>query len=194
MRRRWLVVSAVALVFALCSVAIGTSAARRAAPTARASADECASLGQAANFVGFSNRAFDASPGGGENITGRIAAAGNVTIGDGVHVAPAAGEPSPTVIAGGDFTAGHAGGGGGSINGGVRYGGTAAVAPNFTINGASEHGPPPFSFADEFDSLKLLSASWADLHQTAGASVVLNQYSHALELTGTGAGPQRVHG
>jgi choice-of-anchor A domain-containing protein len=110
-----------------------------------------------------------------------------VTIAGGVYIHPAVGDSTPTVISGGNFTAGLSGTGG-TLNGGVRYGGNLDVAPNFTISGGAAHGEPPFSFADEFDSLKLLSASWADLDQTAGATVVVNQYSHALELTGTGAG------
>ena len=107
---------------------------------------------------------------------------------DGVFVGPAAGDATPTVIAGGNFTAGRTTGNGGTLNGGVRYGGTIDVAPNFTVNGTRQHAAPPFSFGDEFQSLELLSASLADLNQTPGATVALNQYSRALELTGTGSG------
>jgi hypothetical protein len=79
-------------------------------------------------------------------------------------------------------------GAGGTVNGGVTYGGTADVAPNFTVSGGLTHAAPPFSFDSEFVHLGELSASLADLTQTAGASVSLNPYSNALELTGTDSG------
>jgi choice-of-anchor A domain-containing protein len=156
-----------------------------AAPAAAAS--DCASLGQAANFAVLSNGAFNESESSGSSINGRIAAAGDVTL-DGVSVNPAAGDSAPTILAGGDFTAGRATGSGGTVNGGVQYGGTSNVAPNFTVNGGLTHAAPPFSFDTEFVSLKELSASLADLAQTPGATVSLNPYSNALELTGTGTG------
>ena len=40
-------------------------------PASAASASECASLGQAAHFAAFSHGDFNASPPGGESITGR---------------------------------------------------------------------------------------------------------------------------
>ena len=154
-------------------------------PASAASASDCASLGQAANFVAFSDGDFNASPPGGENITGRIAAARDVTLGGGVHVSGAVGDASPTVVAGGNFTAGKSGTGG-SVDGGVRYGGTADVASNFTINGGLVHGDPPFAFSDEFASLRTLSASLADLNQTTGASVTLAYGALTLKGTDTG--------
>ena len=160
-------------------------------PAHGAAQTDCASLGQAAGFVAFSHQDFNASPPGGENITGRVAAAHDVTIdgpgSGGVYVSGATGDPSPTVIAGHDLSLGQSGVGGG-LNGGAQYGNTITVAPNFFLNGGQTHASPPFSFDDEFTSLRALSASLADLDQTPGATVSLNQYSHALELTGTDAG------
>ena len=160
-------------------------------PASAASASDCASLGQAANFVAFSNGDFNASPPGGENITGRIAAARRCD----------AGRPRerrrvrergnrrrlPNRGGRGQLHRRHEHGAGGSVNGGVRYGGTSSVASNFYINGGTQHGDPPFSFSDEFASLRTLSASLADLDQTGGASVHANP-NGALELTGTDTG------
>ena len=120
------------------AVAVGLAIGR--APRAAAASD-CASLGEAANFAVFSDGAFNASQSSGTSITGRIAAAGDVTL-DGVFVGPAAGDSTPTVVAGGNFTAGRTTGNGGTLNGGVRYGGTIDVAPNFTVNGTREHAAP----------------------------------------------------
>lgn len=145
----------------------------------------CASFGQAANFAVFSDGAFNASESSGTSISGRIAAAGDVTL-DGVSVGPAAGDASPTIVAGGNFTAGRTTGAGGTVNGGVTYGGTSDVAQNFTVNGGLTRAAPPFSFDTEFTSIKTLSASLADLPQSSGASVAL-AYG-ALTLTGTGSG------
>ncbi|HEY1716270.1 MAG TPA: collagen-binding domain-containing protein [Solirubrobacteraceae bacterium] len=157
-------------------------------PASAATRNDCASLGQAAGFVAFSNGDFNASPPGGENITGRIAAADDLTIGGagsgGVFVSPAPGDPSPTVIAGHDLSLGQSRAGG-TLNGGARYGHTITVAPNFVVNGGQQQASPGFSFDDEFESLRTLSASLADLDQSAGATVSLNPYSRALELTGT---------
>jgi choice-of-anchor A domain-containing protein len=169
-------------------VAAGAGAgAVRAIPAPRA--DTCASLGAAAGFAAFSNGDFNASPPGGENITGRIAAAGDVTLAGpgsaGVFVSGAPGDATPTVLAGRNFSAG-ASRAGGSVSGGVHYGGTSNVTPGFTINGGLQQAPPPFSFADEFVSLRTLSASLADLGQTSGASVHVS--SGQLQLTGTGTG------
>ena len=136
-----------------------------AAPAAAAS--DCASPGQAANFAVLSNGAFNESESSGSSINGRIAAAGDVTL-DGVSVNPAAGDSAPTILAGGNFTAGRTTGSGGTVNGGAQYGGTSNVAPNFTVNGGLTHAAPPFSFDTEFVSLKGLSASLADLVQTPG--------------------------
>ena len=175
----------VALIAVASATAIAVATPVHAAPARGAS--DCASLGQAANFAVFSNGAFNASEPSGTSDTGRIAAAGDVTL-DGVSINPAAGDATPTIVAGGNFTAGRTTGSGGTVNGGVSYGGTSDVAPNFTVNGGLTHAAPPFSFDTEFTSLKLLSASLGDLAQTPGATVSLNQYSHALELTGTGTG------
>ena len=170
-----------AVVFLGCSAAIGTSVARRSKPAAG-----CASLGNAASFVAFSHGAFNSSESAGTSITGRIAAAGDVTL-DGLSVNPAAGDSAPTVIAGGDFVAGNTGHGG-TLNGGVRYAGSIDVAPNFTVNGEQQHAPPPFSFESDFAALNELSSAWAKIAQTSGATVTLDPNSHALQLTGTDSG------
>lgn len=146
---------------------------------------DCASLGQAADFAVFSDGDFTSISG--TTISGRIAAAGNVTL-DGINAGPAAGESGPEIIAGGNFTAGRSTGAGGTVNGGVTYGGAADVAPNFTVSGGLTHAAPPFSFDSEFVNLRELSASLAGQSQSAGASVSLNPYSAALELTGTSEG------
>jgi choice-of-anchor A domain-containing protein len=181
-RRIRLVSGLAAILVAAGAAAAASSSARPAATVAHDAA--CASLGDAANFAVFSDGAFDASDSSGTTITGRIGAAGDVTL-DGVTVGPASGDTGPTVIAGGNFTAGQAGRGG-TVNGGVRYGGSASVAANFVVNGGLVHASPPFSFSDSFETLKELSSSWGQLGQTAGATVTL-AYG-ALTLTGTGAG------
>ena len=169
------------LAIAACA-AIGV-AGLRADPSAGQSG--CASFGQAANFAVFSHGAFNASESSGTSISGRIAAAGDVTL-DGVSVGPAASDASPTIVAGGNFTAGQTTHSGGTVNGGVTYGGTSNVAANFTVNGGLANAAPPFSFATEFTSLKTLSASIAGLTQSPGATVSL-AYG-ALTLTGTATG------
>lgn len=164
------------------SAAIGV-AGLRAGPSSGAS--DCASLGQAANFAVFSDGAFNSSETSGTSVTGRIAAAGDVTL-DGDTINPAAGDTAPTIIAGGNFTAGETTGSGGTVNGGVTYGGTSSVGSDFVINGGLTHAQPPFSFDTEFQSLKELSASVGDLPQSPGATVSL-AYG-ALTLTGTASG------
>jgi choice-of-anchor A domain-containing protein len=172
---------------ALCAVLALTPTAATPRPVARAAQTECASLGQAASYAVFSNGAFNSSQPSGTSINGRIAAAGNVTL-DGVSVNPAAGDPAPTVVAGGDFTAGRTTGNGGSVNGGIRVQGTTDIAPSFFVSGAQEHGPPGFSFGDEFTALRSLSSQLGGLRQTAGASVQLDPNSRALNLNGTDTG------
>jgi choice-of-anchor A domain-containing protein len=151
--------------------------------TPAAASSGCASLGAAADFGVFSNGAFNSS---GTSINGRIAAAGDVAL-DAISVNPAAGDATPTIVAGGNFTGGQTGAGG-TVNGGVEYGGTSNVAQNFTVNGGLVQAQPPFSFATQFVSLKNLSTSLGDLPQSGGASVSLNPYSRALELTGAAPG------
>ena len=185
MRRARLISGLAAIVFVGSVAVIATSLARR--QTAHAVRDGCATLGNPANFVAFSEGAFNSSEASGTSITGRIAAAGDVTL-DGISVGPAAGDSTPTVIAGSDFTAGRTTGHGGMLNGGVRYGASIDVAPNFTVNGERTHSPPPFSFVSEFDALRDLSQSWAKLGQTSGATVTLDPNSKALQLTGKGSG------
>ena len=160
-------------------------AVRLGGTSTAAGASDCASLGQAANFAVFSEGDFNASESSGTSVTGRIAAGGDVTL-DGVSINPAAGDSTPTIVAAGNFTGGRTTGAGGTVNGGVTYGGTANVAQNFTVNGGLTNAAPPFSFDTEFTSLKTLSASLGDLAQTPGASVSL-AYG-ALTLTGTGSG------
>jgi choice-of-anchor A domain-containing protein len=166
-------------------VCAGVGIIRLGGAPAAAGASACATLGQAANFAVFSDGDFNASESSGTSVTGRIAAAGNVTL-DGVSINPAAGDSSPTIIAGGNFTAGMTTHAGGTVNGGVQYGGTSSVAPNFTINGGLTHAAPTFSFDTEFTSLKTLSASLSGLPQSPGATVSL-AYG-ALTLTGTATG------
>lgn len=146
---------------------------------------DCGNLGQAANFAVFSDGDFTSISG--TSISGRIAAAGGVTL-DGVNAHPAPGEASPEITAGGNFTAGRSTGAGGTVSGGATYGGTADVAPNFTVSGGLTQAAPPFSFDSEFVHLRELSASLAGQGQTTGASVSLNPYSAALQLTGTASG------
>ncbi len=107
---------------------------------------------------------------------------------DGVSVGPIQGQPSPEVVAGRNFTAGQTTHAGGSVIGGVTYGGATSVASNFTVSGELTHMAAPFSFDSKFVDLKELSASLAGLTQTAGASVTLNPYSATLQLTGTASG------
>jgi choice-of-anchor A domain-containing protein len=160
-------------------------------PGPAAGATTCASLGQAAHFVAFSHGDFNASPPGGENITGRIAAPGDVTLGGpgsgGVFVSGAAGDAAPTVIAGHDLTVGQSRAGG-TLSGGATYGNGLSVAPNFFVTPPATHLAAPFSFDDEFTSLRTLSASLADEPQSGGATVSLNPSSRALALTGTDDG------
>ncbi len=144
-------------------------------------------MGNASDFAVFSDGEVNFSETRGTSVVGRIGAAGHVTLDD-ISVTPAAGDVAPTVITGGDFTAGRTAGGGGSLHGGVRYAGSYDVAPNFTVTGTVEHAQPPFSFDSEFSALRQQSSTWGAIHQTPGATVSLNQYSHALELTGTADG------
>ncbi len=174
------------VLLATCAVVLTLSALGAPPAPDAGAATGCASLGAAADFGVFSNGAFNSSGSAGTSITGRIAAAGDVTL-DGVSVGPAAGDVSPEVIAGGNFTAGRTTGAGGTVNGGVTYGGTSNVAPNFTVNGGLTHTAPPFSFDTEFTSLKNLSSSLGGLSQSPGATVILQPWL-ALELTGTGSG------
>jgi choice-of-anchor A domain-containing protein len=103
-----------------------------------------------------------------------FAAARDVTL-DGVSLGPSASDASPEILAGGNFIGGRTTGAGGTVNGGVTYFGTADVAQNFTVNGGVAHGTPPpaFSFATEFDSLKLLSSSPGGLTQPHTSTVTL---------------------
>jgi len=173
---------AAGIVAIIATAAIGTAGLRADPSTAQSG---CASLGQAANFAVFSDGAFNASESSGTSITGRIAAAGDVTL-DGVSVGPASGDATPTIVAGGNFTGGRTTGAGGTVNGGVTYGGASNVAQNFTVNGGLTMAAPPFSFSTEFTSIKTLSASLAGLQQSPGASVSV-AYG-ALTLTGTATG------
>jgi len=165
---------------------------RRAARIAAAQAG-CGSLGAAADFTVFSDGVFDASKGSGTSVSGRIAAAGDVTL-DAISVGPAPGDGPPTVVTGANFHGGRPGGSGGTLNGGVRARGTIDQAPNFTINGTQEpHTAPGFSFADEFAALAALSDLWGSQPATPGATAALNIYSHALELHGPADGLNVFH-
>ncbi len=168
-----------------CAFGASSSAAKRTiVPAAGAG---CANLGHASDFAVFSNGEVNFSEARGTSVVGRIAAAGHVTL-DAISVTPAAGDAAPTLITGGDFTGGRTGGSGGSLNGGVRHAGSYSVTQNFTVTGTVEQGQPPFSFDSEFAALEAQSSTWGAIHQTPGATVSLNQYSHALELTGTADG------
>jgi choice-of-anchor A domain-containing protein len=185
----------IAIALIACAIGLAVAEAAGALPAASAikvhgasdSASECASFGEAANFAIFSDGEFNASAAPGTSITGRIAAAGNVTL-DGVAVGPAAGESSPEVLAGGNFNGGTITGAGGTLNGGLSYGGLIDVAQSFAVNGPIRHEAPSFSFDAEFEALRELSSSLGGLAQTGGATVELNKYSGALELTGTDEG------
>jgi choice-of-anchor A domain-containing protein len=165
-----------------CAIAAGLSALGAASAPA---ASECASLGAAADFAVFSNGAFYSAGSSGSSITGRIAAAGDVTL-DGVFVGPAAGDVGPIIVAGGNFTAGQTTHAGGTVNGDVTYGGTASVAQNFVVTGNLTHAAPPFSFDTEFTSLENLASSLGGLTQPDTSTVTL-AYG-ALTLTGTASG------
>jgi len=155
-----------------------------APPVARAAA--CDSLGAADRFAVFSDGPFTAAAGGGTQIIGRVAAKGDVTL-DGVFIAPGPNDATPTVVTGGSFIGGRTTGQGGTLNGGVRYADALDIAPSFQVNGDRIHDTPPFSFADEFTDLALLSDTWAELEQTAGATVTLQPWG-ALELRGPSEG------
>src|SRR3954447_25611591 len=174
----------VAAGFAVCGV-LAWPAGTLVAPGPAATAASCAALGVADDFAVFSDGAFHATQGGGTTITGRIAARGNVKL-DGVLVGPGVGDKSPTVITGASLTAGETRGDGGTLKGGVRYAATLDVTRNFSISGARQRGAPPFSFADEFQALGLLSDRWSALPQTPGAQVRFS--SGALILRGASSG------
>src|SRR4051794_8118790 len=178
----------VAAGFAVCG-ALLWPAGPLAAPGPAARAASCAALGVADDFAVFSNGAFKAARGG-TTITGRIAARSTVTL-DGVFVGPGTGDEPPTVITGASLVAGKTYGYGGTLNGGVRYASIYSVAPNFTVNGARNHLAPPFSFADEFQALGLLSDRWSELPQTPGAQVTFS--SGALTLRGASSGLNVFH-
>jgi choice-of-anchor A domain-containing protein len=166
----------------LVAAAVATLSPPRAAPAppvARTAA--CDALGAADGFAVFSHQ--NITDPDGETMTGRIAAAGNVTLGSGINVT---GSPSPAIIAGGNFTAGKSGGGG-TVNGGVRYGGSADVASNFVVNGGLKQGAPGIDFDKEFNDLALLSVTWAEEPQTDGVQVVLQPWG-ALEFHGYSTG------
>ena len=164
-------------------------------PASAASASECASLGQAANFVAFSNGDFNASPPGGENITGRIAAARDVTLGGpgsgGVYVSGATGRLPDRGGRGATSAAAPSTARAGSLNGGVRYGGTSSVASNFYINGGTQHGDPPFSFVDEFSRCGRSAHPSPTWSRRAGPAWTLTH--GALESDGNRSRTQRVH-
>jgi choice-of-anchor A domain-containing protein len=168
----------------LLALALLTGRSDAAPPTARAAA--CDSLGAADRFAVFSDGPFTAAAGAGTSITGRIAAKGDVTV-DGVSISPGPNDATPTVVTGGSFIGGRTTGQGGTLNGGVRYADALDLAPNFTVNGDRIHDEPPFSFDDEFTNLALISDTWAQREQTAGATVTLQPWG-ALELRGPNDG------
>jgi hypothetical protein len=124
--------SAYRIVVALIACVVGFMAAVAVGPLlsvsaasvhgASDSASDCASFGEAAGFAVFSDGVFNASATSGTTITGRIGAAGDVTL-DGVSVGLAAGESGLAVLAGGNFNGGTVTGAGGTVSGGVSYGG-----------------------------------------------------------------------
>src|SRR3954447_701998 len=188
--RHWAAVAVCVVAgLAVCG-ALGWPSRPLAAPGPPATAASCAALGAADDFVVFSDGAFHATQGGGTTITGRIAARGNVKL-DGVSAGPGVGDKSPTVITGASLTAGEPRGDGGTLKGGVRYAATLDVARNFSINGARQRGAPPFSFADEFRALGLLSDRWSELPQTRGAQVTFS--SGALTFRGASSGLNVFH-
>ena len=74
----------------------------------------------------------------------------------------------------------------------MRYAGAFDVAQNFTVNGERTHAEPPFSFADEFRSLALLSDTWGQRAESDGATVTLQPWGE-LQLDRKLERPQRVH-
>ena len=168
--------------FVLAALVVATLSPPRAAPAPPvATAEACDALGAADGFGIFSHG--DVTVPAGTTMNGRVAAAGTVTLGSGATMS---GSPSPAIIAGKDFIAGKSGGGG-TVNGGVRYGGSADVASNFTINGGLDQGSPGIDFDQEFSDLGLLSDTWATEAQTPGVEVVLQPFG-ALEFHGYSTG------
>jgi choice-of-anchor A domain-containing protein len=170
------------LAFGLVLVAVVASVSAPTAGTARpiARAAACDALGEADNYAIFSHE--NVTVPSGISMNGRIAAAGDVTLASGATIS---GSPSPAVIAGRDFIAGKSGGGG-TVNGGVRYGRNKDVASNFTINGGLNQGASGIDFDEEFNDLAQLSDAWAKLTPTPGAQAIL-QYG-ALEFHGYSTG------
>jgi choice-of-anchor A domain-containing protein len=166
------------LVLVAVVAAVSAPTAGTARPIARAAA--CDALGEADNYAIFSHE--NVTVPSGISMNGRIAAAGDVTLASGATIS---GSPSPAVIAGRDFIAGKSGGGG-TVNGGVRYGRNKDVASNFTINGGLNQGASGIDFDEEFNDLALLSDAWAKLTPTPGAQAIL-QYG-ALDFHGYSTG------
>ena len=171
----------VVLGLALATALLMTTAAQRAAPappTARAAA--CDALGVAGSFAVFAHQDFNAAKTGGGSIAGRIAAGDDVTLG--ITTSPAAGDASPTVIAGRDFI----GAGQDKLTGNVLYG--RNFQPGiYEVTGGGQQGAPSFSFDEQFQRLALLSDAWSKESQTPGASAALE--SGAFVFHGFTTGP-----
>jgi choice-of-anchor A domain-containing protein len=168
-RMRWWVIAA-----ALLAVAVA------GAGRAPGQTSECASLGEAANWDVFANGDLTMSN---TTLAGRAAARGTVTVS---QISVGGQTPSGLdLVAGGDL---KTNGGGGTVNGDVRYGGTRPDPTALTITGTATQGAPPFSFPAQFTDLAVLSSSLGEKPDTAGAGYAVNPYSHAIEFAAPGAG------
>src|SRR4051812_18210737 len=166
---------------ALAAAVLAATAPQRAAPappTARAAA--CDVLGVAGSFAVFAHESFSAPKTGGGSIAGRIAAGGDVTLG--ITTRPAAGDASPTVIAGRDFV----GAGQDRLTGDVLYGRNFQPG-SYEVTGGGQKGAPQFSFDEEFQKLGLLSDTWAKQAQTPGVSRALESGAFTFHGFTTGS-------
>jgi choice-of-anchor A domain-containing protein len=156
-----------------------TVLAAMAALPGRALAADCASIGPAGQYDVFTAGSFTANTGG-ATIEGRVGAGGDATV-QGITLGtnpPLTPDPSRADLAvGGNLTVG---GGGGSVpNGRVTYGGTLTATG--TLNALGGLHQAPFDVADDFATVRDLSAQWAGL--TANGTVSGPTYD--VRLNGT---------
>ena len=115
---------------------------------------DCATLGQAAKYGAFVNGEYRGRNG---TFQTGIAARGDVDVSS-IYVQGTSAAPY-AVVTGSDFI-----GRNGSLNGGVSAAGQINVDNSFSIGGPQRpNTPPPFVFTEEFEKLKVLSATWAGL-------------------------------
>ena len=144
---------------------------------------DCASLGEAAKYGAFVNGEYRGQNG---SFQTGIAAAGEVEVSSisvqGTSAAPYA------VVTGRDFI-----GRNGSLNGGVSAAGQINVDNSFSISGPQRPNTrPPFVFRDEFEDLKLLSATWAGLAPNGTDTLNGDQLTLAGPAPGTPSPKQIV--